>query len=43
MTAERKNTMDKDARIYIAGHTGLVGSALFQRLFKSNTENPRGS
>ena len=24
--------MDRDARIYIAGHTGLVGSALLQRL-----------
>ena len=26
--------MDKDSKIYIAGHTGLVGSALFRQLYK---------
>jgi GDP-L-fucose synthase len=31
--------MDKDARIYIAGHTGLVGSALLQRLSTEGYSN----
>jgi GDP-L-fucose synthase len=35
----KKNTMDKDSRIYIAGHTGLVGSALLKRLSTEGYSN----
>ena len=30
--------MEKDAKIYIAGHTGLVGSACLHRLEKEGYE-----
>ncbi len=32
-------TMDKDAKIYLAGHTGLVGSAILKALKKHGYEN----
>ena len=31
--------MEKDSRIYLAGHTGLVGSALMRNLIKSGYKN----
>lgn len=31
--------MKKDSRIYIAGHKGLVGSAIFRKLFSENYTN----
>lgn len=31
--------MEKDAKIYVAGHTGLVGNAVTQRLRKNGYEN----
>jgi GDP-L-fucose synthase len=32
MSPARKNTMQKNSRIYVAGHRGLVGSAVVRRL-----------
>ena len=31
--------MDKKSRIYIAGHTGLIGSAITRRLRKEGFDN----
>ena len=31
--------MDRDAKIYIAGHTGLVGSALLRKLQNEGYQN----
>jgi GDP-L-fucose synthase len=31
--------MEKDSKIYLAGHTGLVGSALMRNLLKSGYKN----
>ena len=31
--------MQKDSRIYVSGHNGLVGSALFRRLKKEGYSN----
>ena len=31
--------MDKQAKIYVAGHRGMVGSALVRRLHQAGCEN----
>lgn len=33
------NTMNKESRIYIAGHTGLVGSAIYRKLVSEGYSN----
>lgn len=35
--------MEKSSKIYIAGHTGLVGSALWRQLYKQGYENVFGA
>ena len=32
-------TMNKDAKIYLAGHDGLVGSAIYEELVKQGFKN----
>ena len=32
--------MDKEAKIYVAGHRGMVGSAIVRRLEKEGYGNP---
>ena len=31
--------MEKDSKIYVAGHTGLVGSAVFHKLEREGYKN----
>ncbi|CAI5510212.1 unnamed protein product [Closterium sp. Naga37s-1] len=40
--AKVKMVMDKDAKIYVAGHTGLVGSAICRKLKKEGYNNVVG-
>jgi GDP-L-fucose synthase len=36
---ERNNPMEKSSKIFVAGHNGLVGSALVRRLNKNGFTN----
>jgi GDP-L-fucose synthase len=38
-TAEKNKRMDKDSKIYLSGHHGLVGSAILGRLFAAGYRN----
>ena len=35
----KKDTLEKSAKIYIAGHRGMVGSAIYRKLQKEGFEN----
>ena len=37
--AQTSETMERDAKIYVAGHRGLVGQALIRRLNAQGFEN----
>ena len=34
-----KNVMDYNSKIYIAGHTGMVGSAIYRNLLSRGYQN----
>ena len=36
---ERRKKMEKDAKIYVAGHRGMVGSAIVRQLEKKGYTN----